>query len=255
MTSSRKLAEKLSPKEHWEDTWGGIRLPKTINTNRYVYWRFDELYGGKFEGKGYKTLLEVGCAPASWLIYFNRRFGFDVSGIEYSKTGYEISRKNLGMAGVGGDIIYGDFFEHKFDRKFDVVYSGGFVEHFEDIMQPLKKCYDLLNDGGMLVASVPNLRDNIYSKITGLVNPEVTKMYKIPTLEELRECYEKLGLKEIDVRNFGTWNLCIVHFGRHRILSGIATAADEGVKTALKALRIRGESASLSPYMVAFGIK
>ena len=77
-------------------------------------------------------MLEVGCAPAKWLIFYAEHFGARVSGIEYSDKGARMSRDNLAAAGVEGEIDEGDFFAAT-PRPYDLVASIGFIEHFDDI--------------------------------------------------------------------------------------------------------------------------
>src|ERR1700759_1569960 len=56
------------------------------------------------------TVLEIGCAPAKWLVYLAERFGARVAGVEYSPKGATISTENLIACGVDGEIHEADFF-------------------------------------------------------------------------------------------------------------------------------------------------
>lgn len=56
------------------------------------------------------------------------------------------------------EVISADFFEYSFDKKFDLVMSIGFVEHFENFNQVLKMHCDLVNENGYIFIQVPNKR-------------------------------------------------------------------------------------------------
>jgi cyclopropane fatty-acyl-phospholipid synthase-like methyltransferase len=93
-----------------------------------------------------KRFLEVGCAGGRWLVYFHRAFGYSVTGCDYSETGCETARQALSRAGIAGEVIQDDLF--RLEGRWDVVFSGGLVEHFTDAKGVLAKFLSLLNGGG-----------------------------------------------------------------------------------------------------------
>jgi SAM-dependent methyltransferase len=101
------------------------------------------------------TVLEAGCAPAKWLVFYAERFGARVTGIEYTPRGAELSRRNLAAAGVDGEIIPGDFFTVS-PQQADLVLSLGFIEHFDDLDAAFARHVEFLAPGGTLVLGVPN---------------------------------------------------------------------------------------------------
>ena len=103
------------------------------------------------------TVIEVGCAPAKWLVHYAERFGARVGGIEYSVKGAALSRANLAACGVPGEIHEADFFATE-PRPHDVVLSFGFLEHFEDLAGTFARHVDFVAPGGRLVLGVPNFR-------------------------------------------------------------------------------------------------
>jgi len=103
-----------------------------------------------------QQVLEVGCAPAKWLIFYAERFGARVAGIEYSAKGARLSRENLAAAGAEGVVYETDFFSAD-PRPYDLVVSIGFVEHFDDPAAALARHLDFVAPGGRLAVGVPNL--------------------------------------------------------------------------------------------------
>src|SRR3954447_19350720 len=57
------------------------------------------------------TPLEVGAANSIWLPYFARKYGYHVTGLDYSHNGCQLAEARLRSAGIEGAIIEGDLFE------------------------------------------------------------------------------------------------------------------------------------------------
>jgi SAM-dependent methyltransferase len=103
------------------------------------------------------TVIEIGCAPAKWLVFYAERFGAQVSGVEYSAKGAELSRSNLAACGVPGTIHAADFFALP-PQPHDIVLSFGFLEHFDDLEATFARHVEFVAPGGRLVLGVPNFR-------------------------------------------------------------------------------------------------
>jgi hypothetical protein len=57
-----------------------------------------------------------------------------------------------------GALIQGDFFKTEPSNKFDLVLSIGFIEHFPDPTEVLKRQSAWVSDGGLMMVTVPNKR-------------------------------------------------------------------------------------------------
>lgn len=103
------------------------------------------------------SVVEIGCAPAKWLVFYAERFGAHVTGIEYTERGVALSRANLSSAGLEGHVEHGDFFAVE-AREHDLVLSLGFIEHFDDLEGAFARHVEFLAPGATLVIGVPNYR-------------------------------------------------------------------------------------------------
>ena len=104
------------------------------------------------------SFLEVGCAPGIWMEYFHKNFHYSVDGIEYTSSGYRATIRNLAKFKVEGKVYHQDFFEHSLGvDRYDVVFSGGFIEHFSEAEDVIKRHIDLLKPQGIAVIEIPNL--------------------------------------------------------------------------------------------------
>ena len=146
-------------KSFWETGyyWADVALPCRADMG----FAFDRSLAGALAAHAPsepgETVLEVGCAPAKWLLFYAERFGARVSGIEYSEKGALISQQNLAAAGVSGEIQTGDFFEVE-PTAHQMVVSIGFIEHFNDPAKAMARHLDFVAPGGRLVVGVPNFR-------------------------------------------------------------------------------------------------
>ena len=149
----------LVEKEFWEEEyyWAGIEPPIRPDADL----PFDRsLAAGLAElapAAPGRSVMEIGCAPAKWLVFYGERFGTRVEGIEYSEKGAELSRANLAACGVDGTIHAVDFFGVEPTRH-DLVVSLGFIEHFDDIAGVFARHVEFVKPGGQLVIGVPNYR-------------------------------------------------------------------------------------------------
>ena len=105
------------------------------------------------------AVLEVGCAPGKFLLWCARAAGANVSGVEYAPKSAEATRRLFGDMHVPIDLRVEDFLQTTFPVKsFDLVYSFGVIEHFEDPRPMVRKHVELLKPGGKAIITIPNYR-------------------------------------------------------------------------------------------------
>src|SRR5580698_876225 len=142
--------------EHWDDTWAQaprMRLPRACTTS--IRDKMSLLRSVVRPGMKY---LEIGCAPGKMLSWTAAVLGAEVSGLDYSEPGVRVARKLFGELGLHGDIRCENIFATTFaDSSFDVIYSGGVIEHFEDPAPMVRLHARLLKPGGQALITVPNL--------------------------------------------------------------------------------------------------
>jgi SAM-dependent methyltransferase len=97
-------------------------------------------------------LLDVGCGHGL-LLDEARRMGYDVHGLELSRTAAGYARDVLGLT-VDEQAV--EAFAANTEREFDVVVLADVVEHLEDPVAALDACAALLADGGVLCVITPD---------------------------------------------------------------------------------------------------
>ena len=148
----------LASEEFWEDTYlAGVKVPARPNPS----FQFERVLAGVLQRRARvepgQSVIEIGCAPATWLGYYAERCGARVTGIEYTAVGAELSRRNLAALGIDGEIVEDDFFAVK-PSPHDLVLSLGFIEHFDDLTGAFAHHAAFVAADGRLVLGVPNYR-------------------------------------------------------------------------------------------------
>ena len=147
------------------------------------------VFGGKENSVGRK-LIEIGSAPGHYSLALFRGFGLQPYGIEYSSKRAEIQRNLWAVNGLPEDhVLCGDVFDDSLvaplSGQFDVVVSFGFIEHFADPSQVLKRHVDLLKPGGVLIIMVPNIGHGTFNGwCCRHLNPEVYGIHNLETCTE-----------------------------------------------------------------------
>jgi len=140
----------------------GKRLMNYMN-NYSSYFLWDVIYNKYLLKRKGAKILEVGSAPGENLIKFYTDFGFEPYGIEYSEDGADLNKRLFILNNLNPEnVIHSDFFSEEFQKKyagsFDIVFSGGFIEHFTDVKDVIDKHLNLLAKGGCLIISIPNFK-------------------------------------------------------------------------------------------------
>lgn len=187
MSETKEINERLTTKEYWANVWEGVKLPDvrvpTGDTEQVLR---------KFLPQN-KRLIEVGCAPGGWMAYYHQNFGYSVDGIEYVPDAAELTKANMKCLGIDDATIWcEDFFSiDTADYDYDVVFSAGFIEHFDDFTGV---CGRLADVGRIVVTVIPNLF-GVNGLISRKVRPHVYDKHVLINLQKLREAHEANGLK------------------------------------------------------------
>jgi len=139
-------------------------------------------------------ILDIGCGDGSFIKTAKRYF---------TCTGVEISAHLAALAGKDPDIkvITGNFMSVVFNKdKYDGITMISLLEHLDDPFMALKSCYELLNNGGMLLLKTVNygsLNRSITAAAWTGFRPPDHMIYFEPS--SLRLILQKAGFKKIDI--------------------------------------------------------
>jgi len=114
---------------------------------------------------GGKRVLEVGCGRGSLSCYFSDA-GYDVSLLDMSKDVIEVAKDIFSKNSLKGSFYTGDANKLEFpNSSFDIVFSIGLFEHFEDVEPAINEQIRVLDKGGLFIAYiVPKYKHNVQEK-------------------------------------------------------------------------------------------
>jgi 2-polyprenyl-3-methyl-5-hydroxy-6-metoxy-1,4-benzoquinol methylase len=191
--SSADAAGDAAGKNYWNSIWAKLepveRYAGPVYEHHPVLLRFLSNAGGG-------DAIEIGCGTGNFMVYINKEFGYRVDGLDYSDN-LEYVRTNLTYNGIhDAELIKADFFEFVPARKYDLVLSGGFAEHFDDHELVVRKHAEWAKPGGLVVIIVPNLT-HIHKLLCGWFAPEILRVHRFPLMQHktMRRTLEGAGLQ------------------------------------------------------------
>jgi cyclopropane fatty-acyl-phospholipid synthase-like methyltransferase len=246
---------RLTTKAYWSGYWDRAWLPARIDLKSNYSYRILDRVLRRHLGRG-QALFEIGCAPGAWQDYFHRRYGHVADGIEYSKKGYELAIRNQRLLGFKGQIKHGDIFDYRTSRRYDVVFSFGFIEHFTCPSLAIREHARLLRKGGRLVVVVPNIKKAFYGPLEKLLNPKSYRGYIHISRETLGRLMQNQGFRCRFLGYAGVFNLGLINTqGSSMPVGKIFGWANRLANLVLSISRPHRESGTFSPYIVYIGTK
>lgn len=193
--------DTFTEKTTWEKYWESY-VPDLITEEN----QFKSLFERIEVGNGNLKFIEIGGFPGSFSIYFSKFKKYKTTLLDYfisQKVIDNLFKKNNIKNGEI-DVVETDFFTYSNDNYFDLVFSSGFIEHFDDTKNVIEKHVNLLKSNGKLLLTLPNL-----TGINGLVQRYLDKKnYDIHNIKSmdinlLKNICQNLDLKNIEVDFYG----------------------------------------------------
>lgn len=102
------------------------------------------------------TVIEIGAIPGRFLLFMHQAFGYRISALDYARD-WTAFDEVMGRGGIAdAQKLEADFLSFESPRQYDVVASFGFIEHFRDVADVIRRHARLVGPAGFLVLSVPN---------------------------------------------------------------------------------------------------
>lgn len=144
----------LTDREFWKEYWSNYIYEKVPTRSEFDKYFTPAMHGG--EGK---TSIEIGGFPGTMSLYFKRR-GYSPTLLDFYVDPKIIDGLEESNGFSKGDVEYieSDFFAFKSEKQYDLVFSIGFIEHFDDTADVIRRHVDLVKPGGTLFIALPNFR-------------------------------------------------------------------------------------------------
>ncbi|MDR0972944.1 MAG: class I SAM-dependent methyltransferase [Prevotellaceae bacterium] len=188
------MENQLANKETWKNYWMNANYAKAPKHPIY------EQYIPKVSPNG--RFIEIGGFPGTHACYFYKHVCRNVTLLDFyvdSDIIHSVEERNQIPVGTI-HTIEADFLKFSTSEKYDIVFSYGFIEHFKNIEDIIKRHCDLLTEQGTLLIVLPNLL-GINGLIQYLCDRETWLIHNTKTMNRrlLRQIAAELGLKDIQV--------------------------------------------------------
>lgn len=129
-----------------------------------------------------KNVVEIGCFPGRYLSVFGD-LGYYLNGIDLTPRIKELPLWLESQGYKVGDFLCDDFLNFKADRQYDIVCSFGFVEHFVNFDEVIKKHLDLVAQNGKIIITTPNFKGFIQNKLHLFFDRKNFEKHYIPSMD------------------------------------------------------------------------
>lgn len=202
--------KRLTDLTFWEQNWQEDLRPRRL----WLYRDFDfetiRLLRSQAGPKGARVL-EVGAGGSRVLPYLGKKFGFEVFGSDFSVSGCRLLRANMALLGVDGGVVCEDLFQSSLPSEaFELVFSSGLVEHFDDTRAVIAEHLRLVKPGGRLVVITPNLQ-GVHGKIVKRLAPPLWNLHRVFGPDYLASALESLQVEKISSGYLGSF---VIQVGR-----------------------------------------
>jgi 2-polyprenyl-3-methyl-5-hydroxy-6-metoxy-1,4-benzoquinol methylase len=200
-------------RELWNSLWSSKASSREVGSPRLRHWEvqyaafFDEAFSLLGDTRG-KRILEIGAGDSGWLPYYSKRWGFEVTGLDYSPVGCERAAELAKRANVHVDLVLSDMFvpPPEIEGTFDTVVSIGVVEHYEDTARTLEALSRFLRPGGVIATIVPNI-PGLQGWLFRRFNRPFYDIHVPINVALMRAAHEKAGLEVVRCNHLMSVNL------------------------------------------------
>ena len=138
---------------HWDESYR--KLEFSTASDRVTGWlvsRVPVVPAGE-----HRSVFEFGCFPGRYLSFLGS-LGYEVNGCDVTPRTEEMARWLSSRRLKVGTVMNADALSLESNPVHDVVYSIGFIEHFEDYPVVIEAHDRQLRPGGTMVLACPNFR-------------------------------------------------------------------------------------------------
>ncbi|MBU0799837.1 MAG: class I SAM-dependent methyltransferase [Alphaproteobacteria bacterium] len=206
--------------DYWAQGWDGAPVPPlhdldTPGIRNWIDCQYFNIFKKVLRKGDGQSVIEIGCGNSIWLAYFKKYFDAAVCGLDYTETGCRTARAILERYGLEADVIEGDLFAPPANLRdrFDIVFTNGVVEHFENTADCISHCAAFARPGGVIVTFIPNLKGWM-GAVQKRLDRKIYDVHVPLNLEDIRTAHTKAGLEIMEAGYLMPLNLYMLNPAR-----------------------------------------
>jgi len=177
------MDNNLTDISHWEATYEAIEYTESSNDSDISIWIKKHL---PIELDFPKTSFEVGIFPSSYSTIFGK-MGYQINGIDrIGEVNNNMKAWLLSKKYQVGDLFCEDFFKFNTKNKYDIVCSFGFIEHFKNFEEVIKRHTLLVKDNGFIILENPNFRGLVQNFLKYFLDKKNLDIHYLPSMNFYR---------------------------------------------------------------------
>ena len=188
------IENQLTDRGKWKNYWTNYQF--TPISNRPIYKKYLPIVSPQ------SSFMEIGGFPGFNAGYFYRHVCRDVTLLDFYVEPDVIRKVEKQNSIPSGTIkaIEADFFSCNVHRQYDIVFSLGFIEHFQDTKDVIARHVALLARNGHLLIALPNFR-GINGLIQYLFDRPNLCIHNLKSMDigRLKSICEELDLENIHI--------------------------------------------------------
>jgi 2-polyprenyl-3-methyl-5-hydroxy-6-metoxy-1,4-benzoquinol methylase len=187
--------------EYWDQGYAALALDRVDAQDPIRIW-----IETHFKGTS-GSCFEVGCFPGRYLGVFGE-LGYEVNGIDLTpRVSDDFPQYLEGRGFKVGQFTQGDFLKTEPNAQFDVVCSFGFIEHYSNWDEVIKKHFEWLKPGGHLVLETPNFKGAFQYLLHRLVDQKNLRRHNTASMVPLQwaQLTRDAGFEVIQAGYLGTF--------------------------------------------------
>lgn len=168
--------KKESSNKYWEKHWENIKFEIAPQNHPIRKWLEKEV-----SKKPNSSCFEIGCYPGKFLAIFGEK-EYKLNGIDFfmDMNAMLIWLKNKKYK--IGNFYSSDFISLNTSEKYDIVCSFGFIEHFNNYEEIIKKHIKLAKNNGNIIIEVPNLKSPLYYFLYKIFEPQILENHLLEAM-------------------------------------------------------------------------
>ncbi len=151
-----------------------------------------------------KTVYEIGAFPGRFLYHFGT-LGYQLHGIDQTTFLPDMEKWFYKEDFSIGTFVSDDIFKLSFETKYDVVFSSGFIEHFENFEEIIKIHGNLTKQGGHVFITAPNFSGGVQKFLHTHLDKENLSRHNLSAMdvEKWKKVLVQEGFEIIEAGYFG----------------------------------------------------
>lgn len=191
----------LPDRRFWEDYWRSHDVVRVVGERE----RFFPLLRSSVRS-GDRSFVELGGYPGRYAVVAQKLLGLEATLVDYVVEDEPVRRllEANGLAPDDIDVVREDLFSYRPERRYDLVFSTGLVEHFDELEPILAAHAALAAPGGTVLVTVPNFRG-----VNGLVQLAFDRVnlraHNLDAMrpERLQRAAAACGLEHVETFHYG----------------------------------------------------